>query len=390
MSFKISGMELTPCFVPFKENIRNLLKNTEKGVGMAIDIDEEWLGGDFVICKLFCGDHVGLGEAFVWLPETGTSPEQIIDIIENTLSKYVIGESPFNTEKIMHKMNNNVARNEVAKGLLDMACYDLMGKITGRSASDFIGGKLVEKIPLAALIPLADLETMVMVAKSFIKMGYKSLRYKLGNGIREDIEISKAIREKVGEDIHLRVDYNQAYTPNKAVSAINAIEKYNIDFAEQPVNKEDFVGMSYVQKRVNVPLMAHESFFSVNDFIILVELNAVGVLGVNSERPGGVSNALAVINYAHSRGLKTVIHNQTLGIANAMQIHLTAAKFNYVGYATELFGHVMMEDDLIKSPIVFEKGSAEVPTGPGWGVELDEKALEKYRTREKTIIRKKN
>ncbi len=166
MNPKIIRIELTPLHVPFKEPVRKVLGETEGGLGMAIPAEEPWLGGDFVICKLIADDgNVGIGESFVWLPESGISPDQIISAIKSDLHRYVIGESPFNVERIRYKMNINIALNEVAKGLLDMTCYDLMGKITGRPVHDLIGGKTVDEIALAALIPLAEvfLHSMVLI-----------------------------------------------------------------------------------------------------------------------------------------------------------------------------------------------------------------------------------
>ena len=381
MSFKIKSIELTPIFIPFKEPVKRVMETGEGSLGMAIKAEEPWLGGDFVICKLVCNDGtVGLGESFVWLPETGIMPNQIIDIIKKYLGKYLIGENPFNVEKILLRMDNNIARNEVAKGILDMACYDLMGKLKGKPVYDLMGGKIKNEIPLAALIPLTDVRLMVGIAKSYYKQGYRTFRYKLGKNIQNDIEISEKIRRTLGNEVRLRVDYNQAYTPEEAVRAIKSIEPFGIDFAEQPVKADDYIGMAYVQQRVNTPLMAHEGFFNLRDFITLVELNAVGVLGINSERPGGVTNALRAIDYADKKGISTVIHNQPLGIASAMHIHMAVAKYNSLGYATELFGHVMLEDDLIVKPLDYSRGVAKVPDGPGWGVILDEKVLQKYST----------
>jgi muconate cycloisomerase len=163
-----------------------------------------------------------------------------------------------------------------------------------------------------------------------------------------------------------------------AVRAIKAIEPYGIDFAEEPVNASDYLGMAYVQSRVNVPLMSHEGFFSLKDFITLVELKAVRVLGLNSDRPGGVTKALKALDYAKMRGLGVVLHNQPLGIASAMHIHFATAKYPFLDYATELFGQEMLEDDLILRPIDYNNGMAKVPEGPGWGVKLDENALDRF------------
>jgi muconate cycloisomerase len=346
---KIVKIELTPVHVPFREVVRKTMKESG-GLGMAIPAEEEWPGGDFAICRLHADDgSQGLGEAFVWLPETGVTPDQLIAVIQQALAGYVLGESPFRVERIRHRMDANVARSDVAKGLLDMACYDLMGHITGRPACDFMGGACVDAVPLCALIPLMDVEAMLSLAKSFHETGTRSFRLKLGRGVADDLRIVSRTREALGNDVRLRVDYNQAYSPAEAVRAIRAIEPFGIDCAEQPVR-------------------------------------AIGVVGLNSERPGGVTNALRAIGYAEQRGLGVVLHNQPLGIASAMHLHLAAARHHALGHAVELFGHVMFEDDLIAQPLDYAGGRAALPPGPGWGVELDEEALARYATGETVVL----
>ena len=384
---QIIRIELTPLFVPFHKEVRDLMKGSEGGMGMAIAAEEEWNGGDFVICRLMDETGVcGLGEAFVWLPETGVSPDQLIDIIQKRLGRYVIGESPFNVEKIRRKMEINVNRSDVSKGLIDMACYDLMGRITDRPAHDFMGGCCVDEVPLCALIPLMEIEGMIALCQTFYDSGMRTFRIKLGQGVRTDKKIISRFREMLGDDVRLRVDYNQAYTPPEAVRAIKAIEPYGIDVAEQPVEATNYTGMAYVQKRVDIPIMAHEGCFSLQDITTLVKMGGINTVGLNSERPGGVTNMLRAISYAEMEGMGCVLHNQPLGISSAMQIHVAAARYHSLGHAIELFGHLMMEDDLIKAPINYDDGTATVPSGPGWGVELDEAALKKYAIHETVII----
>jgi muconate cycloisomerase len=387
MRNQITSVELTPVHVPFKDQVKKAMGEGEGGLGMAIAAEELWLGGDFVICKLITkSGNIGLGEVFLWLPESGFSTNQIIDSIKNSLIKYIIGESPFNLEKINYRMDNNLAHNEMAKGLLDMACYDLMGQINDCPACNLMGGFNIDKIPLAALIPLGEPILMKGITRSYYKKGFKTFRLKLGKGIEEDKKVVESIRNALGYKIKLRVDYNQAYSPSMAVKAIKVIEPFGIDYAEQPVKADDYLGMAYVQKRVDTPLMAHEGFFSLKDFITLVELGAVRVLGINSERPGGVSRALKAFDYAKMRGLGVVLHNQPLGIASAMHIHFHVAKYAYIEYATELFGQEMLVDDLILNPIDYSNGEAKLPEGPGWGIKLDENALERFATDETIIL----
>jgi muconate cycloisomerase len=384
---RIIRIELTPVYVPFWDFVKEAMSSAG-GLGMAIAAEEAWLGGDFVICKLIAEDgSIGVGEAFVWLPETGVSPQQIIGAIKDALGKYVLGESPFHVEKIRYRMDINVARNDVAKGLLDMACYDLMGRITKRPASDFMGGRVVDEVPLAALIPLMSPEGMVDLAQGFYKDNVRTFRLKLGKSIPQDVRTLKLMRDTFGDEVRIRVDYNQAYRrADRAIRAIKALEPYGIDYAEQPIRNTDYIGMATVQKSVDTPILSHEDCFSLQDIVTLIELKAVGVVGINSIRPGGVTSALRAISYAEMRGLSVVLHSQPCGIECAMLIHLAAARHHSLGHATELFGHIMLEDDLLVEPINYSGGTATVPPGAGWGVDLDEAALAKYATAETIVV----
>jgi muconate cycloisomerase len=375
----IERIELFPLRVPFRAAVREAMGRSATGLGMAIAAEEAWEGGDFVLARLTAEDGaIGLGEAFVWLPETGVSPAQIVDAVCHGLSRLVLGANPFDVERLRLRMDANVARSEVAKGLLDMACYDLMGQVTGRPAHDFMGGRSADALPLAALIPLAEPAFMVELAQFFHASGATTFRLKVGSGLDADRAAVGAVRDALGSDVRLRVDYNQAYTPDQAVRAIQAIAPFGIDCAEQPVRADDWLGMVRVQRAVDVPLMAHEGCFSFTDFTALAELGAVGVLGVNTERPGGITQALRAIDYAAGRGMGTVLHNQPLGIASAAQVQIGAARASVLGHAMELFGHIMMEDDLIVEPLDYSNGRVRVPQGPGLGVTLDEDALERY------------
>jgi muconate cycloisomerase len=225
---------------------------------------------------------------------------------------------------------------------------------------------------------MADADFMVEMARFFQDGGTATFRLKLGGGVAEDMQVVARMREALGPTVRLRVDYNQAYTPEEAIAAINAIAPFGIDCAEQPVRADDWLGMQRVQAAVTVPLMAHEGCFSYTDFTALAALDAVRVLGVNTERPGGITQALRAIDFAAARGMGTILHNQPLGIASAAQIHIGAARASVLGHAMELFGHIMMEDDLITDPLDYSGGQVRVPTGPGLGVTLDEDALDRY------------
>jgi muconate cycloisomerase len=384
----IDRIELFALHVPFRQAVRDAMARSPTGLGMAIPAEDPWLGGDFVIARLTADDGTqGVGEAFVWLPETGVSPAQIVDAVQHGLAQHVLGADPADGTALCDRMDANVARTEVAKGLLDMACVDLVGHATGRPAHALMGAASAPAtLPLAALIPLADPEFMVGLASGFHRDGTRTFRLKLGSGIEADRHVVALAREALGSDVRLRVDYNQAYSRGDAIRAIAAIARYGIDCAEQPVRAGDWLGMAEVQRAVTVPLMAHESCFSLTDVTALIALGAVRVVGINTERPGGITRALQAMDHATAHGLGIVLHNQPLGIASAAQVHLGAARAETLGHAMELFGHIMLEDDLIVERLDYSGGVVRVPEGPGLGVTLDVDALDGYLTAPPVVI----
>ena len=163
------------------------------------------------------------------------------------------------------------------------------------------------------------------------------------------------------------------------------IEPYGIDAAEQPLAAGDLLGMAELSRRTTIPVFLHEGAFTTRDLVTLIELGGCGVVGLNAERPGGLTAALDVIDYAALRGLGTIIHNQPLGLGTAVLAHLAAARFDRLGHDVELAGDVMFDETLVVEPPTRHGGRLAVPSGPGWGVEVDRDALDRWTTATTTI-----
>ena len=383
----ITKIELFPIYIPFKEHVRDALMGGSGKVAMGLKVDDHWLGADFLVCRMTTENGVvGYGDAYVWLVESAVSPVMMANTIRDHLARFVLGQSAFDIEAINDKFENNVARNEMAKGVLDQTLYDVAARSIDRPLHDLIGGKQLDRIPMSMVLPLSSVDVILALVKLGQDAGIKSFRCKLGDGLRRDVEIISAVRDQIGPDAGLRVDYNQAYNANEALACIEAIAPYGIDFAEQPVKGDDFVGMAWVQSRTNVPIMAHESAFGLRDIVTLAEMGAVRAFGINPERPGGITNALKAIDFAAAKGLDVVLHNQPSGIGSASVLHLHSARARNIRHATELQGHVMLEHDLLKEPLTYEDGFAHLPTGPGLGIEIDEDALSNYSVCDPIVI----
>ena len=376
---RITKVELFEARVPLSELARGAMAASDNGLGMAIPTEEPWLEADFLFCRLEDeAGHAGWGEAYVWLPESGVSNRDMASAIEHHLGAYVLGARPVAVQALAARFDRNVARNEMAKGLIDIACHELAARQLGVPVHDLIGGAAVDRIPLCGLVPLASPDVVASICAGYQRAGYGTARIKLGNGPEADRDVIAAVRERCGPDLRLRVDYNQAYSAPQAVRALRLIEPYGIDGAEQPLALGDLVGMVEVARQTAIPLFLHEGFFALGDVVALIDAGGCGVIGVNGERPGGLTGALRAIDYAAARGMGTIIHNQPLGIGTATHAHLAAARFDRLGHAVELAGDVMFDQHLVTERYAVEDGHLVLPGGAGWGIDVDRDALDDH------------
>lgn len=373
------GIELFEARVPLSSIARSAMAESDNGLGMAIPAEEPWLEADFLLCRLVDEDGVeGWGEAYVWLPESGVSQREMAMAIRDHLGRYVLGARPTDVQALAARLDRNVARNEMAKGVLDIACHELAARQLGRPVHDLIGGAVVDRIPLCALVPLGAPDFVAEICAGYQRAGYRSLRIKLGTSPTADRDVIAAVRERCGDEVRLRADYNQAYTAPVAARALALLEPFGLDAAEQPLPIGDVLGMVELQRRTPIPLFLHEGFFSVADVVALFEMGGIGVVGVNGERPGGITGALRVIDYAAARGVGTILHNQPLGIGTATQAHIAAARYDRLGHDPELAGDVMFEQHLTTERYRVEHGAIVLPGGPGWGITVDRDALDDH------------
>lgn len=383
----VARIELFEARVPLSALARGAMAHSDNGLGMAIPAEEPWEEADFLYCRLVDEDGVeGWGEAYVWLPETGVSNRDMASAITHHLGRYVLGARPTDVQALAARMDRNVARNEVAKGLIDIACHELAARQVGRPVHDLIGGAAVDRIPLCGLLPLLDPDTTAEYAAGYQRGGYRSLRIKLGTSPTRDRDVIAAVRERCGPELRLRVDYNQAYSAAVAARALALIEPFGIDAAEQPLPLGDLVGMVELQRRTPIPIFLHEGFFSLADAVALIDAGGMGVMGVNAERPGGITGALRAIDYAAARGMGTIVHNQPLGIGTAVHAHVVAARHDRLGHDPELAGDVMFEHHLTTERYPVEQGCLVLPGGPGWGITVDRDALDAHLVADPTVL----
>jgi muconate/chloromuconate cycloisomerase len=362
----ITKVEATPVSIPLKKPFVISL-----GVMKTLD---------HVIVRLYTdSDVVGLGEAAPVPIFCEESYEDAKIVIDKYLAPAIIGEDLFNLERITERMDMAIKGHKYAKAAIDLAIWDAMGKALDVPAFQLLGGLYREKIPIVWIIGVGKQEEMAAEAKQYIKKGFSNIKVKIGMNPKEDIQNVEAIRSAIGENPTIRVDANQGYSAATAIKTLRQMEKYDLELIEQPVPGWDFDGMSKIAAALDTPVMADESLFSPKDALRLVQMRAAEIFNIKIMKPGGLYASKKIAHIAESAGIPCLVGSMIeMGIGTAACVHF-ACSTRIVQYPSELIGTAMLTDDILKEPYVASNGFLKVPKKPGFGVELDEEKLEKYK-----------
>jgi L-alanine-DL-glutamate epimerase-like enolase superfamily enzyme len=305
-----------------------------------------------VIVQINHEDFTGYGEA---APDEyyGESRETVMACV--TLFAGNLGNDPFAHEEIMQRLDNIIRLNPAAKAAVDMALYDVVGKMLNVPLYKLLG--LNPDYAAHTSFTLGIDSPAEMAKKALLARDYPILKVKVGT--KHDLDNIKAIREVSSATI--RVDANTAWTPKEAIKMINALAPYTIEFVEQPIAPRDLSGLKLIRDNVTVPIIADESCVAVEDIPRLAEC----VDGVNFKlmKSNGISNVLKMIHVARAHNLRVMIGCM---IESSLAITAAAHLTPLVDYA-DLDGHLLIDNDPYVG-VTVEKGKLVLPDGPGLGV----------------------
>lgn len=266
-----------------------------------------------------------------------------------------LGENPFIIEDILLHFERCLRLNPAARAAVDMALYDLVGKLLAVPVYRLLGLDAVQT-PLTSFTIGIDTPER-MAEKALAAANYPILKIKVGTA--NDVANLKAIRE-VSQAV-IRVDANTAWTPKEAVRAINELAEFAIEFVEQPVAPADLAGLKYVREHVPLPIIADESCVAVEDIPRLAEC----VDGVNLKlmKNGGINRVIKMIHTARAHHLKVMLGCM---IESSLAITAAAHLTPLVDYA-DLDGHLLVKADHYRG-VEVRAGKLLLPSGPGLGV----------------------
>jgi muconate cycloisomerase len=335
-----------------------------------------------VYLKLYTDEGiVGLGEAPHMAGYSGAGETQATVALQlrERLIPAVLGKDPMQIEARQLDLDRAVPWNPRAKSAINMALYDIVGKVLDTPVYNLLGGKVRDSVPLSWSIPITDFPAAVEEANSMVERGWRILKMKVGHEDPEhDIQRTSEVRRAVGSAISLRADANQAWDVPTAIRVIRALEDENLHFMEQPTKTHDLDALAEVRQATNTYIMADESANSPLDVLNLAKKRAVDLISIYINNPGGITNAKKMAVVAEPAGIGCYIGGALEGPIGARAcLHLAASCPN-VTWGCEMNGQFLIEEDLGTEPIGFEDGALVVPTGAGLGGDLDATKVARY------------
>jgi L-Ala-D/L-Glu epimerase len=272
----------------------------------------------------------GLGEASP-VNYYGETPATISEFIKNASS--VIGDDPFKLEQICDKLEHVAAYNFSAKAAIDIALHDLIGKRLGIPVYKLLGITPRDNIATSYTISINDPESIKRQVQA--NPGYKV--YKVKVGVRNDIEMVAAVREST--DAAIRVDANGGWSLKEAVQKIKLLQKYDVEFVEQPLHWKDYKGFKILRQKSELPIFADEGVMRAEDIALYYGL--VDGINIKLMKSGGIREAFKMISVARALQMKVMIGcmvETSVAISAAAQL---APLVDYV----DLDGNLLIADD---------------------------------------------
>ena len=331
----------------------------------------------------------GYGESIA--TPSGEGVKAFID----SASSVLIGEDIFQNQRIIKKSYHSLFQAhgtcsaprfgaQILSGL-EMALWDLCGKIVERPLHELLGGKYRDKIEYFGFIQGNSADELAIDAKKLSKNGHKVIYGKIGREESTDVQIVKKVREAVGKDIRLRFDPNEAWDLVTAKRMIEKLEDFSIEMIEQPCNHMNISVLKQIKDLNKVSIGVDQSVFNLNDLFQIALLNAADLVVLGLHETGGIGGLKKAAAVAESAGLNICIHGLHETGITTCAANQVAATIPNLDDGNQFMNH-LIESDIINSPdLTLQNGGLPVLDGPGLGFEINfeavQEAKEKYKIR---------
>lgn len=338
-----------------------------------------------VIVRVRCSDGVeGLGEGTTigGLSYGDESPEGIKLAIDTYIAPLLEGCDVSRVGHTMGRVGKHVAGNHIAKCAVETALLDASGRRLGVPVSELIGGGRVrDSLPVAWTLASGDTGKDIDEAEAMLTARRHNIfKLKIGKrSVDADVAHVAGIKRAVGDRASVRVDVNRGWDEAQADRGMAMLADAGCDLVEQPIARHAVAAMARLSARHAIPLMADEALHGPEDGFIVAANAAARIFAIKIAQSGGLHPAHAVAQIADAAGIG--LYGGTMleaGIGTAASAQLFAT-FPRLAWGTELFGPLLLTEEILAEPLEYGDFALAVPTGPGLGIALDEDKIAHFR-----------
>lgn len=336
-----------------------------------------------LVCVTTDDGWEGWGEATVtprWSGETCRGAKIIID---DVLAPAVVGCDAANIVELDRRMDAVAVGNWFAKSAIEMACWDIQGKVSGKPVYELLGGAC-RSLTIRSRFSLGayDPERARRRAAELVAAGFTTIKVKVGVDPPRDVERVRIVRETIGPDIALTIDANGGWDVDTAIACIRDLKDCNVQLVEQPIPPGDYTGLARVRRETGAKILADESCFNVIDAQELIQHQCCDAISIYPGKNGGIRKTRTIAELAAAAGIPCTIGSNLewdLGTAAMAHLIVSTPNLQIEQIPGDLLGPDYHEVSIAKNPIPINGPFTTLIPGSGLGVDVDRDVIESHR-----------
>ena len=339
-------------------------------------------GQTLMLVRLYCSDgSVGVGEGTTigGLAYGAESPEGMKLAIDTYFAPLLVGADANRVQAVMARLDTAIRDNRFAKCAVETALYDALGKRTGLPVSELLGGRLRESLPVAWTLASGDTAKDIEEAEAMLAARRHCIfKLKIGKrAVADDVAHVAAIKKALGDRGSVRVDVNMAWSELEARHGLAALADAGCELVEQPVGSPE--ALARLTGQYPIAVMADESLVGPVSAFSLARVAGADVFAIKIEQSGGLRAAQQVAAIADAANIELYGGTMLEGAVGTMASAHVFSTFRELHWGTELFGPLLLTEEILQTPLVYKDFHLTLPAAPGLGIALDEERVQFFR-----------
>ncbi|MFC7141878.1 galactonate dehydratase [Halosimplex aquaticum] len=352
---------------------------------------------------------VGWGEPYSKWHYQGDAPSATPAAVDQMMEKYVLGEDPARIEDLWQAMYRSsfyrggpIHMSAIAG--IDQALWDLKGKRFGAPVYELLGGPARDRVRAYQHVSVPSVEEVddpaaaaAREAEGHVADGFRALKLVPTPGLElvdspasvdAASEVVGAVREAVGAEVDVAVDFHGRASKTMARQLAAALEPHDPMFVEEPVTPEHDHALPRIVESTRLPIATGERLYTRSDFRPLFEADAVDVVQPDVSNAGGITETKKIADMAETYDVSVAPHCPMGPLCTAASLQIDAAVPNAL-VQEQILHKVEGAFRYVENPGMFDvvDGFIDVPEGPGLGVEIDGATVEEWDGRDLSFTR---